>query len=137
MVAAAHLLEVPVTAWHSAVYNPADIPVHKNIALLPVQFFHVHSPDAPFSNALMQLKVWFFAGHDIANAVLAAGVAGETVGLPSPVLTPLPTVVVATVVVLVVVEDVVPVVDTDVEEVAVVEVEVIEVVVVEGVPLIE
>ena len=42
VVEAAHLLEVPVTAWHSAMYEPAARPVHLNIALLPVQFFQVH-----------------------------------------------------------------------------------------------
>ena len=37
----------------------------------------------------MQLKVWFFAGHDIANTLLEEGDAGDTIGLPRLVLTPL------------------------------------------------
>ena len=104
VVAAAHLLVVPVTAWHSATYDPAAIPVHENIALLPVQFFQVHWPERPLAYASMQSKDWFLAGHAIANALLAAGAAGETIGLPSPVLTPLA---IVEVVDAVVVEDVV------------------------------
>ena len=48
VAAAAQLLEVPVTAWHSAVYGPAAIPVHENIALLPVQFIQSHWSVRPF-----------------------------------------------------------------------------------------
>jgi hypothetical protein len=35
----------------------------------------------------MQLKLWFFAGHDIVNPDLGEGAGGVRVGDPSPVLT--------------------------------------------------
>ena len=64
------------------------MPVHLNMALSPVQFFQVHCFETPLAYALMQSKLWFFTGQDIANALFGEGIAGETDGLPSPVLTP-------------------------------------------------
>ena len=87
MVPASHLLVVPATAWHSATYDPATSPAHLNIALSPVQFSQVHWSAAEFAYALMQLNVVFFALHDITKVLLGEGVAGNTTGVPIPVLT--------------------------------------------------
>jgi len=85
--AAAQWLFVTVIAAHSAVYVPASIPEQWNIALFPVHFIHVHSFLRPFAYALMQLKLWLVAGHAIVKLELGAGDTGDTIGVPSPVLT--------------------------------------------------
>jgi hypothetical protein len=85
--AAAQWLFVTVIAAHSAVYVPASIPEQWNIALFPVHFIHVHSFLRPFAYALMQLKLWFLAGHDIVKPESDDVGSGETIGAPNPVFT--------------------------------------------------
>ncbi len=87
VLAAAQWSSVFGIAMHSAVYVPASISEQWKIALFPVHFTQSHSCFRPFAYALMQSKLWFFAGHAMVKPDSGAGDAGDTTGVPSPVFT--------------------------------------------------
>jgi hypothetical protein len=82
------LLAVPDAALHVAVYEPEAKPAQVYWALFPDQLVQSHWADAPFANASMQSNDVFLAGQDIVKPVFCAGLDGDTIGMPSRVLTP-------------------------------------------------